>query len=41
MKETEELFAPAVTAMYIRAKGVEQSEAAVAEVRGKLNHATF
>ena len=32
VKETEELFAPAVTAMYIRAKGVEASEAAVAEV---------
>ena len=32
VKETEELFAPAVTSLYIKAKGVEASEAAVDEV---------
>lgn len=32
LKEAEEMFAPAVTAMYIKAKGVEQSERVVQQV---------
>ena len=33
IKETEDMFAPAVTSMYIRAKGVVKSQDAVDQVR--------
>ncbi len=36
IKETEDMFAPAVTSMYIRAKGVERSQEAVDQVIHKL-----
>ncbi len=32
LKDTESVFVPAVTAMYIRAKGVEQTDKVVKEV---------
>ena len=37
VKETEELFAPAVTSMYVKAKGVESSEKIVHQVYSYYN----
>ena len=37
VKETEELFAPAVTNLFIKAKGVKESEAAVEQVEDMVH----